>query len=226
MIVPGQRMAIVIATRPVDFRRGHDGLAATVQNELGLDPHSGLTVVFRSKRGDRLKILVWDGSELVLIYKRLESGSFTWPKVQEGVMRLSRAQFEALFEGVQEYPSRESDESFPEEMTVLNPGHPLYGQSFRVLGRSPRRGGDFEPSYEVEYRRGVSLLVPVAAVEYRDLPNARTKLSVDALYYLLNMVDCIHHHENGTRTSLDDTAADPSKTDRRRYRRGSGGGLP
>jgi transposase len=100
MIVPGQRMPIVVATSPVDFRRGHDGLAATVQNELGLDPHSGLTVVFRSKRGDRLKILVWDGSGLVLIYKRLESGSFTWPKVQDGVMRLSRAQFEALFEGL------------------------------------------------------------------------------------------------------------------------------
>ena len=100
MILPGQRLPIVIATRPVDFRRGHDGLAAVVQNELKLDPHSGLTVVFRSKRGDRLKILVWDGSGLVLIYKRLESGSFTWPKVQDGIMRLSRAQFEALFEGL------------------------------------------------------------------------------------------------------------------------------
>ena len=66
-------------------------MAATVQNELGLDPHSGLTVVFRSKRGDRIKVLVWDGTGLVLIYKRLEAGSFTWPKVQDGVMRLSRA---------------------------------------------------------------------------------------------------------------------------------------
>lgn len=55
MIIAGQRLPIVIATRPVDFRRGHDGLAAVVQNELKLDPHSGLTVVFRSKRGDRLK---------------------------------------------------------------------------------------------------------------------------------------------------------------------------
>ena len=100
MIVPGQRMPIVVATRPVDFRRGHDGLAATVQNELGLDPHSGLTVVFRSKRGDRVKILVYDGSGLVLIYKRLEAGRFTWPPVRDGVMRLSRAQFEALFEGL------------------------------------------------------------------------------------------------------------------------------
>jgi transposase len=101
MIVPGQRMPIVIATRPVDFRRGHDGLAATVQNELGLDPFSGLTVVFRSRRGDRVKILVWDGSGLVMVYKRLDAGQFSWPRVQDGTMRLSRAQFEALFEGLQ-----------------------------------------------------------------------------------------------------------------------------
>ncbi|MFZ3352333.1 MAG: IS66 family insertion sequence element accessory protein TnpB [Xanthobacteraceae bacterium] len=92
VIVPG------LATRPVDFRRGHDGLAATVQNELGLNPHSGVTVVFRSKRGDRVKILVWDDTSLVLTYKRLESGQFTWPQIRDGVMRLSRAQFEALFE--------------------------------------------------------------------------------------------------------------------------------
>ncbi len=100
MILPGQRLPIVIAMRPVNFRRGHDGLAATIQNELGLDPHSGLTVVFRSKRGDRIKVLVWDGTGLVLIYKRLEAGSFTWPKVQDGVMRLSWAQLETLFEGL------------------------------------------------------------------------------------------------------------------------------
>lgn len=100
MIVAGQRLPIVIATRPVDFRRGHDGLAATVQNELGLDPHSGLTVVFRSKRGDRLKILVWDGSGLVLIYKRLEVSNFVWPKIQDGVLTISLAQYQALFSGL------------------------------------------------------------------------------------------------------------------------------
>jgi len=100
MIVPGQRLPIVIAVKPVDFRRGHDGLAATVQNELGLDPYSGLTVVFRSKRGDRIKILVWDGSGLVMTYKRLEAGEFVWPRISEGVMRLSRAQYEALVEGL------------------------------------------------------------------------------------------------------------------------------
>ena len=76
MIIPGQSVKIVIATKPVDFRKGHDGLAALVQSELGLDPHSGIIVVFRAKRGDRLKILLWDGSGLVLIYKRLEAGNF------------------------------------------------------------------------------------------------------------------------------------------------------
>lgn len=102
MIVPAQLLRIVVATRPVDFRSGHDALAALVQTELGLDPHSGLVVVFRSKRSDRVKILVWDGSGLVLVYKRLEApGRFVWPGVSEGTMRLSRAQFEALFDGME-----------------------------------------------------------------------------------------------------------------------------
>ena len=100
MIVPSQAVKIVIATKPVDFRKGHDGLAAVVQNELGLDPHSGIVVVFRAKRGDRIKILLWDGSGLVMTYKRLEDGKFAWPAIRDGVMRLSRAQFEALFEGL------------------------------------------------------------------------------------------------------------------------------
>lgn len=100
MIVPAQAVRIVIATKPVDFRKGHDGLAAVVQNELGLDPHSGIVAVFRSKRGDRIKVLVWDGNGLVLVYKRLEQGGFAWPAIRDGVMRLSQAQFEALFEGL------------------------------------------------------------------------------------------------------------------------------
>ena len=72
MIVAGQRLPILIATRPVDFRCGHQALALMVQTELKLDPHSGVTVIFRSKRGDRLKILVWDGTGMVLTYKILE----------------------------------------------------------------------------------------------------------------------------------------------------------
>ena len=100
MIIPSQAVRIVIATKPVDFRKGHDGLAAVAQQQLSLDPHSGVIVVFRAKRGDRIKVLLWDGSGLVMCYKRLESGNFAWPKIQDGVMRLSKAQFEALFEGL------------------------------------------------------------------------------------------------------------------------------
>ncbi|MGY4467465.1 transposase [Bradyrhizobium sp. LB9.1b] len=83
MIIPTQGLRIVLAVRPVDFRCGHDALAGLVQNTLGLDPHSGLIVVFRSKRADRLKILLWDGTGLVLVYKRLgRDGRFEWPAVE------------------------------------------------------------------------------------------------------------------------------------------------
>ena len=101
MIVAGQRLPILIATKPVGFRCGHQALALMVQTELKLDPYSGVTVVFRSKRGDRLKILVWDGTGMVLIYKVLEVSKFCWPRVQDGVMQLSRAQYESLFEGAE-----------------------------------------------------------------------------------------------------------------------------
>lgn len=100
MIIPSQAIRIVIATKPMDFRKGHDGLAAVVQNELGLDPYTSVIVIFRSKRADRIKALLWDGSGLVLVYKRLEQGRFAWPAIRDGVMRLGRAQFEALFEGL------------------------------------------------------------------------------------------------------------------------------
>ncbi|MFK7944922.1 MAG: IS66 family insertion sequence element accessory protein TnpB [Paracoccaceae bacterium] len=98
MIVPSQAIKVLIATKPVDFRKGHDGLAAYAEKELGLKAHSG--VVFRAQRADRIKILVWDESGLVLTYKRLDGGKFAWPAISDGVMRLSRAQFEALFEGL------------------------------------------------------------------------------------------------------------------------------
>ena len=78
MIFPDQSVRIVIATKPVDFRKVHDGLASMAQAELGFAPKSGVMVVFRSKRGDRVKVLFWDGSGIVMIYKRLEQGGFAW----------------------------------------------------------------------------------------------------------------------------------------------------
>ena len=77
-----------------------DGLAAVVQEALRLDPFSGAVFVFRAKRADRVKLLVWDGSGLTLIYKRLHQARFVWPRIEDGVMRLSPGQLGALFEGL------------------------------------------------------------------------------------------------------------------------------
>lgn len=100
MMMPSHTVRILVATQPVDFRKGHDGLAALVQSVLREDPFTGTLFLFRAKRADRLKILFWDGSGLVMAYKRLEETTFTWPAVRDGVMTLNRAQFETLFAGL------------------------------------------------------------------------------------------------------------------------------
>lgn len=100
MIGAGGPLRVYVATRPIDFRKGHDGLAAAVQEMFGLDPFNGAAYVFRSKRADRIKILVWDRTGMVLVHKRLEGGKFVWPAVRDGVMTISPAQFTALFEGL------------------------------------------------------------------------------------------------------------------------------
>jgi transposase len=91
---------VLVATRPVDFRKGMGGLAALVQDALLKDPYSGVIYVFRAKRADRVKMIWWDGTGLWLLAKTLEQGAFSWPKAQDGVMRLTPAQLSALLEGL------------------------------------------------------------------------------------------------------------------------------
>jgi len=100
MIHPSHGVNIYVATKPVDFRKGHDGLAALVQSHLRKKPFDGAVYVFRAKRADRLKLVYWDGTGLVLAYKRLEDHVFKWPAIRDGVMQLNPAQFEALFAGL------------------------------------------------------------------------------------------------------------------------------
>ena len=100
MIAVAGGMRVLIATRPVDFRKGMDGLAAVVQEHLRADPFSGAIFVFRAKRADRVKLIRWDGTGLCLFAKRLEQGSFRWPKIEDGTMRLTPSQFAALIEGL------------------------------------------------------------------------------------------------------------------------------
>ena len=59
---------ILLATRPIDFGKSAHGLAALAQEVLAEDPFSGAAIVYRAKRSDRVKILVWDSSGLVLIW--------------------------------------------------------------------------------------------------------------------------------------------------------------
>ena len=91
---------VLVATRPVDFRRGADSLAALAKATLNQDPFSGVVLVFRSKRADRVKIVAWDGTGLVMLWKALDEGAFKWPPISEGVMKLSPAQMSALLEGL------------------------------------------------------------------------------------------------------------------------------
>ena len=100
MIYPSQSVRIFLATKPVDFRKGHDGLAALVQSHLQMQPFDGAIYLFRAKRADRLKLIYWDGTGLVMAYKRLEQNTFKWPKIRDGVLRLDPVQFEALFSGL------------------------------------------------------------------------------------------------------------------------------
>ena len=92
MTAPGPSGAtrVLVATRPVDFRKGMDSLAALVTARLGGDPFSGVVYVFRAKKADRVKLVWWDGTGLCLMAKKLEAGAFSWPSVHDGVMRLRR----------------------------------------------------------------------------------------------------------------------------------------
>ena len=95
---PGTK--VWLACGVTDMRKGFDGLAALVQLSLHEDPFSGQLFVFRGRRGDRVKILWWDGDGLCLFAKRLERGRFVWPRATDGTVHLTQAQLSMLLEGI------------------------------------------------------------------------------------------------------------------------------
>jgi hypothetical protein len=121
-------------------------------------------------------------------------------------------------------PSGESDESPAIEVTVCEPAHPLFGRTFRVIRRSVHRGGGFPLSYEVEYRDGASLLIPVAATEPRTSMENRTKLSVEALHDLTSLVEQLEHDANRSERALGHAAKGNAAPNPQRGRRSAGGG--
>jgi transposase len=100
VIGPTGTVRVMVATRPVDFRKGAEGLAALVREDMHADPFSGAVYVFRAKRPDRVKLIYWDGTGVCLFAKRLENGRFCWPNMRDGVIRLTAAQLSALLEGL------------------------------------------------------------------------------------------------------------------------------
>lgn len=77
---------VFLCVEPTDMRKSYDTLALLVRDHLHGDPLSGSWFVFRGKRGDRLKILYWDGDGYAIWQKRLEGGTFEFPKMTRATM--------------------------------------------------------------------------------------------------------------------------------------------
>jgi len=92
---------VFIACGYTDLRRGIDGLAAIVQSQYALDPFTNTLFLFCGRRRDRIKALYWEGNGFVLLYKRLESGSFQWPRNGDEARELTPQQYRWLMEGLQ-----------------------------------------------------------------------------------------------------------------------------
>lgn len=91
---------IYIACGYTDLRRGIDGLAGIVKTSFHLDPFSNSLFLFCGRRCDRIKALYWENDGFVLLYKRLERGSFQWPRSADEVRELTPQQFRWLMEGL------------------------------------------------------------------------------------------------------------------------------
>jgi len=91
---------IWLATRPTDLRKSFDTLAELVRQQLQNDPLSGQLFVFRNKRGDRIKLLHWDEDGFVIVYKRLEVGTFRFPQADCASLQIRAADLHMLLDGV------------------------------------------------------------------------------------------------------------------------------
>ena len=100
MIAAPAGVRVWLAAGVTDMRKGFDGLAMLVQQQLAADPFSGHLFVFRGRRGDRIKVLWWDGDGLCLYAKRLERGRFVRPQATEGSVFVTAAQLSMLLEGI------------------------------------------------------------------------------------------------------------------------------
>jgi transposase len=92
---------VFVALKPVDLRRGFNGLSAYVQSVMGQALTGGAMFVFTNRRHNRIKVLWWDGSGLILLIKRPERGRFTWPQGQGTTIGLRPEALTALITGLE-----------------------------------------------------------------------------------------------------------------------------
>ncbi|MBQ3372788.1 MAG: IS66 family insertion sequence element accessory protein TnpB [Oscillospiraceae bacterium] len=92
---------IVIACGKTDLRQGIDGLAAMVQKQFQMDPgEKDVLFLFCGTKADRIKGLVFEGDGFLLLYKRLGSGRFRWPRNTQEAMSITQEQFDWLMKGM------------------------------------------------------------------------------------------------------------------------------
>lgn len=93
---------IFLATGYTDLRRGIEGLSSIVRFQFNLNPYDKDTIfLFCGKRCDRIKALIWEGDGFLLCYKRLDIGSFSWPRSANEAMKISQDQYRMLMQGLE-----------------------------------------------------------------------------------------------------------------------------
>ena len=93
-------LKVYLHREAVDFRKNINGLAALVEQSLGLDPFARAVYVFRNRRADRIKLLGWDRNGFWLLQKRLEDARFVWPREDTTVIELTVQQLHWLLDGI------------------------------------------------------------------------------------------------------------------------------
>jgi transposase len=111
MIGFGSATRVYLAAGATDMRKGFDGLFGIARDRLGVDPLSGHLFVFCNARKNRLKVLYWDGSGLLICSKRLERGRFSWPAGgdDQGRVRMSSEELTLLVSGIDLNQARRKD---------------------------------------------------------------------------------------------------------------------
>ena len=108
---------IYLAVGYTDLRRGMEGLAAIVKHQFRLNPYDkGVLFLFCGRRSDRIKGLLWEGDGFLLLYKRLQAGSFSWPRSDPEALAITQEQYRMLMQGLQVIPKHPIREVRPEEV--------------------------------------------------------------------------------------------------------------